>query len=210
MNKKGNAFKRHFLTGLILILPLWLTYFILKIIYKLVAARSSGPVRWVWGLFSEDAPLEFLTTVISFFLTIVVIWGVGALASVGGKRLFKVVEDWLLRVPGVGGLYSTFKQVTHIAFVGKSEFRRVVLFEFPQPGMYAIGFVTNEKHWRLVVDGKEETGVSIFYPTTPNPTTGYLLVVPERKIIPTSMTPDEAFRVIVSAGIVSPERTVFR
>jgi uncharacterized membrane protein len=116
-----------------------------------------------------------------------------------------MAERQLTKIPMVRGIYGATKQISQ-AFFGsdRAVFRKVVMVPFPMHGTYTIGFLTAEAGAEMRQKAGEEM-VNVFVPTTPNPTSGYLLVVPRREIIELSMTVEEAMKLIISAGAVVPE-----
>lgn len=119
-----------------------------------------------------------------------------------GRKIIQLVDFIMLKVPLLGKIYSTIKQVNQ-AFTSekKSSFKQVVMVEFPRKGLYSVGFVTGEQ-------AKTDSGesiISIFVPTTPNPTTGFLLVLPESKLVLLDMSVADGIKYIVSLGAVPPE-----
>jgi len=123
------------------------------------------------------------------------------------KDFFSNMEKRVLRIPMVGWVYGGMKDMSH-AFLGQTKgiFTRVVLIEFPHKGIYAIGFVTSEGRGE-VQDRTADKVINVFVPTTPNPTSGFLLLVPEKDIISLNMSIDEGLRMVISGGIVSfPDR----
>lgn len=119
-----------------------------------------------------------------------------------GKKIVQLVDYTMLQVPLLGKIYGTIKQVNE-AFTSekKSSFKQVVMVEFPRKGLYSVGFVTAEQ----VKTDSGESIISIFVPTTPNPTTGFLLVLPESKVVLLDMSVADGIKYIVSLGAVSPE-----
>ena len=119
-----------------------------------------------------------------------------------GKKLVQLMDYVLLNVPLLGKIYGTVKQVNQ-AFTSenKSNFKQVVMVEFPRKGLHSVGFVTAEQ----VKTDDGESIISIFVPTTPNPTTGFLLVLPESKVVKLDMSVADGIKYIVSLGAVSPE-----
>ena len=111
----------------------------------------------------------------------------------------------LLRIPLLNKIYSTMKQVNEaFGSSNKSSFKQVVLVQFPQSGHYALGFVTGADH----LDVQQKTGekvLSVFVPTTPNPTSGFLLMVPESEIVKSEMSVADGIKFIISLGVVAPE-----
>jgi uncharacterized membrane protein len=128
--------------------------------------------------------------------------------NIVGRWLLEFGEGTLLRIPLAGSVYKTLKQLLETFLQGNStRFRRVVLIEYPREGLYALGFVTGVLSSTLAADF-DQTMLSVFIPTAPNPTTGWYAVVPESSVRDIELSVEDAFRTIISAGIVSPdERT---
>lgn len=204
--------RANFLTGLAVVLPavisiavvLWLFGTVANITDLLLfflpqklthSAGGQGPMHWYWS-------------VAAFTMAILLITGVGRLArNYIGKQFIALVDRLLLRVPLLNKIYSTLKQVNE-AFSSskKSAFKTVVLVQFPREGMYSLGFLTGEQHAEVQEKTKEKV-VCVFVPTTPNPTSGFLVLVPEDKVTKLEMSVAEAIRFIISLGAVSPEYT---
>lgn len=213
--KKKNAFIRwraSFFTGLAIVLP---------------AVISIAVVVWLFGTVSNitDTLLIFLPrnlthkeygagamhwywSVCALALAVMLIGLVGSLARhYFGKKLIELVDLALLRVPLLGKIYSTIKQVNE-AFSpsSKSSFKQVVLVEFPRAGHYSVGFVTGEDH-REVQQKTRVRVLSVFVPTTPNPTSGFLVLVPENEITRLDMSVADGIKFIISLGAIAPEFT---
>jgi len=195
--------------GLLLILPMLVTVWLLKILFDLIntyitpmvvtvfrAAGSPDLDRW-------QARIGF--PIIGLLLTILAIYLCGLLAgNMAGRRLVLMVERFVLRIPVVKGIYGAARQLLDaFTFSDKKTFSKVVLVEYPRKGLWTIGFVTTEKEHNLVGDGS--TAVPVFLPTTPNPTSGWLLFVPVGDLIVLDIPMEEAIKLVVSGGIVSPD-----
>ena len=122
-----------------------------------------------------------------------------------GRRVVALYEGILLRVPLVSSLYGGVKQLMEQLFNSNKGFEQVVLVEWPRRGLYSVAFKTGPAPARHP-DGLPM--VNVFLPSTPNPTTGFYFMLPERDVIDTTMTVEEAFKMIVSAGIVAPEEAL--
>ena len=149
-------------------------------------------MHWYWSLFA-------------LMLTIAIISLVGRYARhYAGKKVIEFIDWGLLQVPLVNKVYGTIKQVNE-AFTSssKSSFKQVVLLEFPRPGMYSMGFVTSEQNQEIQARTKERV-LSVFVPTTPNPTTGYLVFVPENLLTKLDMSVPDGIKCVVSLGSISP------
>ena len=137
-------------------------------------------------------------------LALVVVLATGALAThYLGRRLIAGVEALILRAPMVRGVYLAFKQVVEaFTSVSGASFDRVVLVEYPRRGLYAVGFVTG-RPWVEVEDEADEVA-TVFVPTTPNPTSGFLALVPRSQLVKLDMTVEDGLKLVVSGGMVVP------
>jgi uncharacterized membrane protein len=139
---------------------------------------------------------------IAVTMSLILIYIVGNIASrVAGKRLIATFEGLLVRIPVVETVYSASKKLVNVLQQTPGGGTRVVLIDFPHPGMKAIGLVM--RNFTDAATGEELAAV--FVPTTPNPTSGYLSILPIGRLVPTSMTMDQAMTMIVSGGTVAPE-----
>jgi uncharacterized membrane protein len=196
VNKIKGFLKKYFITGLLVLIPLWATYYVL-----------SGLLSMIDGILG-DLPSRF--TGIQFpglgIITLVVfILLVGVLsANYIGTRLIRYSDRLMQRVPIVNGIYSTVKQIME-TFSMKQNFSGVGLVEYPRKGCYSVGFITSKvdgAHFGL--SGKFKT---VFVPTTPNPTAGFLLILPESEVIRLDMTVEQGMKYIISLGLVSLSET---
>jgi uncharacterized membrane protein len=155
--------------------------------------QGNGPMHWYWSL-------------VALILAIFLIGIVGLLArNYFGKQMIKWVDSALLRVPLLNKIYSATKQVNDaFSSTNKTAFRTVVLVEFPRPGVYSIGFITSEQHPEVQAKTNEKV-VCVFVPTTPNPTGGFLLLVPEEKVTKLEMSVADGIKYVISLGSILPE-----
>jgi uncharacterized membrane protein len=155
--------------------------------------QGNGPMLWYWSL-------------VALLLAVFLIGVVGLLArNYFGKRLITWVDAGLLRVPLLNKIYSATKQVNDaFSATNKTAFRTVVLVEYPRAGVYAIGFITSEPHPELQARTNEKV-VCVFVPTTPNPTGGFLLLVPEDKVIKLEMSVTDGIKYVISLGSILPD-----
>lgn len=194
-------FRKYFIAGLLVIVPLYGTFWILKTIIVTVddtffqfVPTALQPKTW----FGQNIPGMGLV------LTIPIILSVGVLTRVYlGKQLLRA-GDWLLsQVPVGNAVYKGLKQLLQTLFGQESaKYSRVVLVEFPSKGQYAIGFVTGDSH-EMPASMANDHFIRAYVPTAPNPTSGYLLMVREQDVIATTLTVDEASKLIISGGLVS-------
>ncbi len=155
--------------------------------------RGLGAMHWYWS-------------VAAFVLVISVITFAGLLArNYFGQRMIEWVDAGLLRVPVLNKIYSTTKQVNEAFTSGKkTAFKTVVLVEFPRAGVYSMGFITAEHHDE-VYQKIHAPSVCVFIPTTPNPTSGFLLLVPESQVTRLEMSVADGLKYIISLGALAPE-----
>ncbi|MBI3398538.1 MAG: DUF502 domain-containing protein [Deltaproteobacteria bacterium] len=197
------SFKRYFITGLLVIVPLYLTIYI----FGLIVGYIDTMLEYLPKPLQPDTYLLFHIPGLGVIFTIMVIFLTGLLATnLLGKKLVEIGEGILKRIPFFRSIYKPIKQFMETFFVaGYSGFRRVVLIEFPSKGIYSIGFLTGIATGE--VQGKTaERVVNVFLPTTPNPTTGFYILIPEKDVIPLDMSVEDAFKLIISGGMVSPEK----
>ncbi len=197
--KKG--LKGYFITGLLVVVPLYITVYVLTLIVSFMDNIFNilpGPLR-------PDTYLPYHIPGQGIVFTIIGIFIVGVLTTnIFGKRLFAFGEKVLLRVPVVRIVYNASKQFMETFFSGDHEgFRKVVLVEFTRKGVYSLGFVTGRAQGEIRQKAVDK-GISVFLPTTPNPTSGFYAVVDEKDIIPLDMTVEDAFKVIMTGGMVVP------
>ncbi len=210
----GVWLRNKFLAGLALALPLIITFWILSFVYDLLHAWSKPVLGQAVNLVNEfsdepilnieDPKLESLTNFIGFLFSVLAILGLGFMATnVIGVHVVTAVDKLLLRIPLVAVIYRPLKQVID-AFRSlggtKQNFKRVVYIDYPVPGMRMIGFATGQ--YCDPQTGKAMTCVLL--PTAPSPMTGILLVVDSDKITDAPITIEEAMKMIISGGLVSP------
>ena len=205
--------QRAFLTGLLTLLPIWLVWIVFKFVFAGLSGLSqplTAPI--VAGIAASDARLlgwlaePWVQTAIALAVTLAFIIAVGALARrVVGQTLLRWFEAVIARIPLAKTVYGSARQLLDLLQTKPDGVQRVVLIDFPHSEMKSVGFVT-----RVLRD--ELTGAelaAVYVPTTPNPTSGYLEVVPMEKLIPTDWTVDQAMTFIISGGAVSPDRIPF-
>jgi len=188
--------KRYFITGLLVITPIWGTYLVLSALLRFLEGFLGDLLK---GLSRFYVPGMGIATLLLLILL------VGFLATnFVGRKIVAYWESLMARVPFVRSIYTVLKHIVDTVSVqGKEQFRRVVLVEFPRKGVYSIGFLTGITQGE-VQDLTEERVVNVFIPTTPNPTTGFLIFVPESDIIPLSMNIEDGMKMIISGGLYSP------
>jgi len=202
--------RANFLTGLAVVLPGIVSVALLVWLFSTVAGitdtlliflpktlthqnHGEGPMYWYWSL-------------LALMLATALVAVVGLLArNYFGKKMIEWIDTAMLRIPLLNKVYSATKQVNEAITSGnKSSFKTVVLVEFPRPGMHTLGFITSEQPQGLNANPAEKL-VCVFVPTTPNPTGGFLVFVPEDNVTKLEMSAAEGIKYIVSLGSIPPE-----
>ena len=193
------AIRRLFIAGLAVWLPLWATYFVVKL---LVEAMDKS-LTLIPPSYQPATLLGFNIPGLGFIITLVVIGLTGLLATnILGKKLITLWEELFSRIPLVRTIYIAVKQVVQaLAQPAGQSFRKVLLIEYPRRGVWSIGFQTSEQFSAAPTD---EHVVTVFVPTTPNPTSGFLVVVPKKETHVLNISVEEALKMVISLGVVIP------
>ena len=192
--KIAKIIRNYFVAGMIVIIPIWITVLAIMAIVNLVTDTFNLLPSVIQP--STYFPYFGVELVIALFLIIIV----GFIANnFFGKRIIKIGEAILTKIPIVKTVYQSVKHLTTGIVSDKKIFSRVVLIEFPIKGILCIGFVTGEDT-QLLGGHKKRKILKIFVPTTPNPTTGFFCLAPEEEVKPLHLSVDEAFRMIMSVG----------
>jgi uncharacterized membrane protein len=192
---KGHL-KKYFITGLLVIIPIWGTYLVLSTLLKFLEGFLGGFLKnldryYVPGM--GIVSLIVLIFLVGFFATNYI-----------GRKVVSLWESLMTKVPLVRNVYTVFKHIVDtVSLQGKDQFRGVVLVEFPRKGVYSMGFVTGITRGQ-VQDLTEEKVLNVFIPTTPNPTTGYFVFVPEGDVMQLSMSVEDGMKMIISGGLYTP------
>ena len=203
--KKGNSFvnfiKRYFFTGLLISAPIgatiYITIFIVEFIAGLVPQRfnPNGLLPEIIGY--EIPGLELIIAFLSFIL-------IGLIFStLFGKAILGYFDNLITRIPFAGNVYKAIKQITETFSNADAAYQKVVLIEYPRKDIFAIGFMTGETKGEIK-DRKKIDMVNVFVPTTPNPTSGFLLFIPKEDAVELDMSVEDAIKLVVSAGMVVP------
>ncbi len=199
--------RRYILAGLLTIIPLWITWLVLRFLFQLLAKAGEPSIRWIAAKLPDslqtliESPL--FTNLFSILLVVLALYGIGRLTTVVvGRRVLSFFEAILAKIPLVNVIYGAVKKlVTVLQEKPGGGLQRVVLIDFPSPEMKTVGLVT-----RVLKD--TNTGrdlAAVYVPTTPNPTSGYLEIVPLERVTSTEWTLDEAMAFIMSGGAVAPD-----
>jgi uncharacterized membrane protein len=199
-----------FFTGLLIVLPGVVTLAVVKWFFGTVSSftdsllfflptsithenQGAGPIHWYWSLLALSVAIGIVSAI------------GGMTRYYMGKRMIAWADNLMLRVPVLNKIYGTIKQVDQAFTSGKkSSFKTVVLVEYPREGIYSVGFITSERADEV----EQKTGrkcVCIFIPTTPIPTGGFLIIVPDEKVIKLDMNVADGFKYIISIGALANE-----
>jgi uncharacterized membrane protein len=195
-----NKLKKIFITGLAIIIPVGLTLYILTFLIDMM----DNLLKIIPFRYQPETLLGFRIPGLGVIVTVVLIFVCGLVAkSYLGYKIVSSGESLVDKIPFVRSIYQSIKQVSDSMFADRrSGFKKVVLVEFPRKGIYTVGFVTGKPGPEI----QSEVGltcISVFLPTTPNPTSGYLVIVPEDDLLQVDMTVEEALTYIISVGIVT-------
>jgi uncharacterized membrane protein len=199
-NPLRKGVKSIFLTGIITILPLGLTIFVVVFLVRILGNFAGKALKYIPGFATLP---DYALTTIGFFAFIIIIFIVGLItSSFVGKYVIRLTDKFFSKLPFVKSVYTSARQLTDTLFVDRSSLKRVIIIEYPRKGLYTMAFVTNDDKW---VVNKEKNCVNVFVPTSPNPTSGYYIMVPEDEIIQTDLSIEWGFKIIVSGGIILPD-----
>jgi uncharacterized membrane protein len=195
--------KRYLITGLLIWIPLVITIWVLKLVVDVLdQSLLLLPAEW-----RTDALFGVHVPGMGVLLTFVIVLVTGALAAnIIGARLVQIWHEILHRIPFVSSIYSAVKQVSDTLFSSSGEaFRKALLVQWPHKGVWTIAFLTGAPGGDVSNHLKGEY-VSVYVPTTPNPTGGYFVMLPRADVIELDMSVDEALKYIISMGVAVPGR----
>jgi len=206
--------RSYFITGLITLFPLVVTIIILVYVFQKLDAFLSQLVPPIISTFIPPSIIEKAGGLISIGIKIaalLIVLGLITLfgfftSRVIGRRILDFLERKIFfKIPLISTIYRPIKEINNVLFTGKKYvFKRVVMLEYPRRGVYSIGFVTAETLLETPGEDSPQKILSIFIPTTPNPTSGYLTLVAEKETIPLSIGIQKAFQLIISGGALVP------
>jgi len=202
-----------FFTGLAVALPALLTLAVVKWLFGTISSFTDTLLFFLPHVLDPKAVYEngqngamfWHWSLLALMLAVILISTIGVLARYYiGKRMIEWLDVAMMNVPIMNKFYGAIKQVNEAFSGNKNSFKTVVLVEFPREGMYSVGFLTSEQHAEVQQKTKEQV-VAVFIPTTPNPTSGFLVLVPEEKVTKLDMSVADGIKYIVSLGSISPE-----
>jgi len=202
MNKKskrkslGLILRNYFITGVVVLIPIGFTLYLSKFLISLSSKIIPENIN-------PNSYLPYSIPGIEIIISILFITFVGGLSlSFFGKKILKLIDDLFKRIPLLRTIYTAISQMTETFSNKDSDKKSVVLIEYPRKGVWAVGFATKENTGEMAVKTKQKL-INVFVPTTPNPTSGFLLMFPIDEVIYLNMTFEEASKFIVSAGTSS-------
>ncbi len=211
------AFQKNIIVGFITLLPaivtLYVVQFLFSVIDRFLGQFLTDILKALRVLKVDEGTIYFLGVYtpfserilgIGFILTIVIISVIGSMRRKGKKQyLFDNVDYFFRKIPFVSYIYSSVEQMINAFTQERSSFKKVVMIEYPRKGIYTLGFLTGESKGE-VQRRTEKDCINVFLPTTPNPTSGWLVLVPEKEVIVLNMTVEQGLKFIISGGVVVP------
>ncbi|MEW9899276.1 DUF502 domain-containing protein [Chitinivorax sp. PXF-14] len=193
--------KRYFITGLLIWVPLGITLWVLN---ALISTMDQS-LLLLPSAYRPKSMFGFDIPGLGAILTVLIVFTTGLLtANIIGQRLIAFWEALLGRIPVVKSIYYSVKQVSDTLFSSSGEaFRKALLVQYPRQGSWTIAFMTGTPSGEVASVLKEEF-VSVYIPTTPNPTSGFFLMMPKKDVVELDMSVDEALKYIISMGVVAP------
>ena len=217
----GARLRAYFLAGILVTAPISLTFYLAWLFVDFVDSKVTPLIPLQYN---PETYLPFGMPGLGLFIVVVVLTLIGALTAgilgrlvlrtgerilarmpvILGRLVLRTGERILARMPVIRTVYGAFKQILETVLAQQSQaFREAVLVEYPRRGIWAIAFITGRTQGE-VQNITEEEVTNIFLPTTPNPTSGFLLFVPRKELVPLSMTVEEAIKMVISGGIITP------
>jgi uncharacterized membrane protein len=195
--KIGILFKKYVMTGLVVVIPLWLTFFAMKILFKWISGFAFPVINY---FVTDTYWVHIIARVSSFFISIISVIILGFITNrVFGKSALNSVEKLIKKLPVFGTVHFAAKQFINFIFGKDSmkKFKKIIFVPYPNKEVYSVAFLTSEQ----LIRG--ERYLCAFMPTTPNPTTGFLLLFKEKEVIYTDYTVEQAFQFIISVGVIN-------
>lgn len=201
MKRLRTSLKNCFLTGLLVILPISITVYVIWILIR----GMDAILKYIPAKYLPETYLQIHIPGLGLILVVILVFVVGLLTrNFIGRKIVHLGENIVDRIPLVRILYTGVKQLLEPLFLQKTNgFKRVALIEYPRRGVHVIGFVTGESKGE-VQNKTSKDMMNVFVPTTPNPTSGFYILIPEDEVVSLNMSVEDAFKLIISGGIVSP------
>jgi len=207
-----NNYKKYIFTGIMSIIPIAITYWIIESLFIFFSKPGKFLIDQIWKIdfFGNFTFInnfyQYLAYLSGFILTIVFLYILGLIISnVVGKRIYTFIENILNKIPIVNKIYNTTKQITNTFTKPNNQaFQKVVLLEYPKDDLWTLAMVTG-----TCKNLNEIECYKLFVPTTPNPTSGYLIIIDKTKVKETNISVEEGLSIIISGGMISPDKFEF-
>lgn len=197
--------RNYFLTGLLVIVPISVTCYVIWVLIK----AMDSILKFVPAKYLPETYLRIPIPGLGLILVVIIVLAVGILTkNIVGSKMLRLGEKIVDRIPLARILYISVKQLMEALILQKSKaFQKAALIEYPRRGVYVIAFITGESKGEIQRLTRKKM-VNVFVPTTPNPTSGFYVLIPEDEIIILDMSVEEAFKLIMSGGILSPPEQI--
>ena len=193
--------KKYMATGILSIIPIYFTYVISKVLFQFFANPGAKFFDYIYKLIGRDSA-RFLPEIFGFIGVLLIIYIIGMLvSSIFVKKILFNLERIIAGIPVVNIIYKTIKQITSsLGDPSKESFKKVVLIEYPRKDLWTLAMVTGES-----IDEDSNEYYNIYVPTTPNPTSGFMLYALKNEVVETNVAVEEGLKIIISGGVIGPE-----
>ncbi|MBL8027351.1 MAG: DUF502 domain-containing protein [Fibrobacteres bacterium] len=194
----------NFLKGLLALLPLFITLTIVFAVFNFIEAKVETLTAWVPEEYKTMAPINVVIEIATFIILVIAITLFGILVkSLWGKVFLSKINSFLETIPGISAIYKSTRQVVDLLTVDKSgNEMKPVLAEYPSSGLWTVAFRTGEAAQGFSPDDSGRKYHTVFIPTTPNPTSGFLIIMPDEKVKPLNVSFETAIKMILTVGMV--------
>ncbi len=193
--------KRYLIAGLLIWVPLGVTVMVVKLLVGIM----DQTLLWLPEPYRPDTLLGFHVPGLGVVLSVIIVLGTGVVvANLFGRKLVEVWENILARIPLVRTIYASVKQILETVFSSGQSFRKVLLVEYPRKGLWTLAFQSSTTQGEAQIKTGQEM-INVFIPTTPNPTSGFFIMVPRSDVVELDMSVDDGLKMIISAGVMVPE-----
>jgi len=193
--------KRYLIAGLLIWVPLGVTVMVVKLLVGIM----DQTLLWLPEKYQPDTLLGFHLPGLGVVLSVIIVLGTGVVvANLFGRKLVEAWENILARIPLVRTIYASVKQILETVFSSGQSFRKVLLVEYPRRGLWTLAFQSSTSQGEAQIRTGQVV-INVFIPTTPNPTSGFFIMVPRNDVVELDMNVDDGLKMIISAGVMVPE-----
>ena len=195
------SIRKYMITGILSIIPVYLTYLISRMLFQFFSEPGVKIFNYISKLIGKDN-IKFLPEIFGFIGVLVIIYIIGMLvSSIFIKKILFNIEKIIAGIPVINIIYKTIKQITSsLGDPDKESFKKVVLIEYPRKNIWTLAMVTGES-----IDKDSYEYYNIYVPTTPNPTSGFMLYALKSEVLETNVSVEEGLKIIISGGVIGPE-----